>query len=706
MQPRFALTVLSALTLLVPPTLSPAQGQGRDDYPVAEGWFFSQANGRGGGGELGFRVTNEDGIRFWDWFQRYGGVPNVGYPISHRFRWNGFTVQAFQKVIFQWRPENQSVALVNVFDELSAANRDDWLLAFRQVPRSRDWVSDRGKAWPEIVTSHLALLDPYPALRAAYLAADDPIALNGLPMGVHELENVIVVRAQRKVFQQWKVDVPWARVGQVVVANGGDVAKEAGILPEGALVPQPPTSRGFSPPPDPAPLATAAPLPAGPPTSRSPIAGLWHKPIEDDIFLRRAAESGASWVRVFLTWEEVEPELADPPRYNWAATDRALRLLRERGLQPLVNIVDPPIWAAFPTCGPFRSPAMQERWLRFVRAAVERYRLSPYNVQYWVLYNEPDFRIQNPADKFGGGWGGGCWGNHPAEYGAMLRATTPVIKAVDPNARVVFGPLAADGCGPAFNCDFLRQVLDPALGNAAGAFDLLAFNYFPFYRRNWEQYGFSLLGKAEGLRQQLAAAGMKVPLIVAETGIVLDGTPKTDRDQANYVAQALTLALADQARPDGSGIQIAIWFTLRDSPDPNDRWGLTTSDGAIKLSYRAYQTWVKELAGARWLRSLSEPSYGGSAGRGCEGGDAYRCDVLRHEVFSVGETEKWVLWVDGGPRPRGELFGTSAQRQLRLPADRLLAVRDLEGNPVDYQREGSEIVLTVTESPRYVTLRR
>jgi hypothetical protein len=40
------------------------------------------------------------------------------------------------------------------------------------------------------------------------------------------------------VFQRWKVDVPWAKAGQVTVANGGDLAKEAEILPSDVLAPE------------------------------------------------------------------------------------------------------------------------------------------------------------------------------------------------------------------------------------------------------------------------------------------------------------------------------------------------------------------------------------------------------------------------------------------------------------------------------------
>ncbi|MDO8689389.1 MAG: hypothetical protein Q7R39_05165 [Dehalococcoidia bacterium] len=49
--------------------------------------------------------------------------------------------------------------------------------------------------------------------------------------------NAFVIRTQRAVFQQWKVDVPWASAGQVTIANGGDIAKETGLFPQEAVVP-------------------------------------------------------------------------------------------------------------------------------------------------------------------------------------------------------------------------------------------------------------------------------------------------------------------------------------------------------------------------------------------------------------------------------------------------------------------------------------
>ena len=206
------------------------------DYALANGWFYTQASGQP---DRGFAVTNEAGVAFWSEFQRLGGVDGVGYPISQRFVWNGFPSQAFQKMVFQWRADEGRVYAVNVLDLLHEQGRDDWLRAARSTPGIADWSSDAGKPWPEVVAAHQALLTD-PDLRAAYFAVSDPVTIYGLPMApVQNLENVLVLRAQRGVLQKWLVDTPWASAGQVTVANSGDLAKEAGLLPADALVPQP-----------------------------------------------------------------------------------------------------------------------------------------------------------------------------------------------------------------------------------------------------------------------------------------------------------------------------------------------------------------------------------------------------------------------------------------------------------------------------------
>jgi N-acetylmuramoyl-L-alanine amidase len=239
MSPRFLLLVVLVVALLP----APAAAQQPADFAVPGGRFYTQA---GGGGGRGYAVTDAGGVRFWSELRRLGGVGAVGYPASQRFEWDGFTVQVFQRVIFQWRPESQSVAFVNVFDRLHDLGQDDWLLRRHRLPPPRAF-GDADRPWPEVVRARLAVLEPYSALAAAYLAAPgDPVQSNGLPVSeVVDAGNVLVVRAQRVVLQQWKEDVPWARAGQVTVALGGDIAKEAGILPDPtALLPTaPPEAR-------------------------------------------------------------------------------------------------------------------------------------------------------------------------------------------------------------------------------------------------------------------------------------------------------------------------------------------------------------------------------------------------------------------------------------------------------------------------------
>ena len=208
---------------------------GEPDWAIPNGHFFSQTGNRAG---EGFSVTDAGGIPFWETWQRLG-LENVGYPISHRFEWKGFATQIFQKAVFQWQP-GRGVFFINVFDELHEAGQDSWLRVHRATPEQLDTSFDAGKSWEEIVRDRLALLDANQAIIERYYAAPEPLLQYGLPTSrVEDYGNVLVIRTQRAVFQQWKEDVPWAKAGEVTIANGGDIAKELGLFPEDAMIPQP-----------------------------------------------------------------------------------------------------------------------------------------------------------------------------------------------------------------------------------------------------------------------------------------------------------------------------------------------------------------------------------------------------------------------------------------------------------------------------------
>jgi hypothetical protein len=213
--------------------------------PVADwdlpggGHYYTQT---GGGAGTGFSITDEGGIPFWSEFKRFGGISAVGYPVSRRFELNGYICQAMQRVIFQWRPESKTVSFVNVFDLLHDRNEDQWLQTNKQVPKPLGAEFTAGLDWNATVQKRLALMDPFPAIKAQYNSVANPIEMNGLPTsGVTDMGDSYTIRCQRIVIQQWKKDMPWAKAGQVTVANGGDIAKEAELVPISAQLVQLPT---------------------------------------------------------------------------------------------------------------------------------------------------------------------------------------------------------------------------------------------------------------------------------------------------------------------------------------------------------------------------------------------------------------------------------------------------------------------------------
>jgi hypothetical protein len=208
------------------------------DYAIPGGRFFSQTNGRTDSAS-GFGVTDDGGVPLWTAFQALGGVDALGYPVTRRFELDGFVVQGFQKAVLQWRPEQTAFNFLNTFDVLHDRGRDDWLEVYRQTPRPLDTAPDAGLSWERVVARHVALLDKAPPpLKDRFLAEPRWMDHYGLPVSVQDYANSVVVRAQRATLQYWKESVPWAAKGSVSIANGGDLAKEAGLFPWLAVTPE------------------------------------------------------------------------------------------------------------------------------------------------------------------------------------------------------------------------------------------------------------------------------------------------------------------------------------------------------------------------------------------------------------------------------------------------------------------------------------
>ena len=303
-----------------------------------------------------------------------------------------------------------------------------------------------------------------------------------------------------------------------------------------------------------------------------------------------ADQAGAGWLRTRALWASIEPTDSSPRKREWGMSDSMITLAAARGLRPVVVVYTAPAWAAGRRCGPVDKVPLA-RYQEFIQALVERYDGdqvadapgSPV-VRYWEIGNEPDLaeRARGTEDY------GSCFGDEPAVYAAHLRAAWLGARAADPQARVIFGPVAYDrfhnapaGFGPPgpFNYDFVRQTLEAlydAHGSEAGwpYFDLMAFHNYNDFRNNWDGADGQqpeIIGKAAHLRtQQLVLPGKfdlsAVPLFVSEVGLPSGPsdtwTERSEAYQAAYVGQVTARAAA-------AGVQGAVWYTLTDLlPDP------------------------------------------------------------------------------------------------------------------------------------------
>lgn len=212
------------------------------DFEIPDGHFYTQANGSGGGGGRGFRIVDDGEAQMWSAFNHLGGIPALGYPISRRFRFNGadHVYQAFQRYIVDWDPAVKEPQFMNVMDLLHDADLDGWLQSQRGVPLEADYSgSDQSRSWQDVMKAHLALLDGNKDLKAAYNSVPDPLSQFGLPMsGIADTSDALMLRTQRIVFQMWKHDTPWAKAGQITLANAGELARDAELLGKQVFEPE------------------------------------------------------------------------------------------------------------------------------------------------------------------------------------------------------------------------------------------------------------------------------------------------------------------------------------------------------------------------------------------------------------------------------------------------------------------------------------
>ncbi|MBI2953534.1 MAG: hypothetical protein HYY30_04415, partial [Chloroflexi bacterium] len=110
---RAILIVALVLLPLLPPAAAPSAAEEIVELvdPKVRVWVQQQVNPRFFP-QTGFNISDD---RFFDYFNKRGGLPTFGFPVSRSFTLLGTTVQFFQRRIMQLQPDG-SVGLLNVMD--------------------------------------------------------------------------------------------------------------------------------------------------------------------------------------------------------------------------------------------------------------------------------------------------------------------------------------------------------------------------------------------------------------------------------------------------------------------------------------------------------------------------------------------------------------------------------------------------------------
>jgi hypothetical protein len=214
--------------------------------------------------------------------------------------------------------------------------------------------------------------------------------------------------------------------------------------------------------------------------------GLFGKP---DIFMPQLRELGATLVRVYVYWSQVEPE---PGRYGFEAVDALLDQL-DGTEEVWVTVCSSSRWATrqatdFLPPSPADDLAAYRRFLdRLVSHCAGR-------VRYWQCDNEPSNV-------------GLTWAGTAQEYLAQLRVLHRAVKDADPEAAVVLGgaPFGLPE-SPPDSPD--RRFFDVLLGQGGDAFDLFDLHLYGPAER--------IPADIETARGLMRAHGYEKPLVAGE----------------------------------------------------------------------------------------------------------------------------------------------------------------------------------------------
>lgn len=279
--------------------------------------------------------------------------------------------------------------------------------------------------------------------------------------------------------------------------------------------------------------------------------------------LDQIKRAGATWVRLDVQWDHVQPTAHGPfDRRFLKALDRVVASVAQRGLRAILILERAPCWAVRRggLCGDRGNspPADARDYGKVLAALASRYAAEPV---VWEMWNEPNL------DYF-------FASTHNArDYTALIKVAYPMAKAAAPNVTFLAGALSLA------DYDFLESMYRHG---AKGHFDAVSVHpYSSGVIYDTSPYGLRV--GVPATRDTMVAHRDDKPIWLTEFGWS-SAAGGTEEAQARRLAQAYDMIKAWPYVP------AAIWYETTDARGSGSRgFGLYRPNWAPKPAFEAFR---------------------------------------------------------------------------------------------------------------------